>query len=93
MRNRLQQEIKNTIKVGQPKNKPKNEITKGQCFQRCGPFSSRHGCHKAGVTIEGDLKSVLSHNDPNTITWGEHGERETTNKHKNTITQIQKQQQ
>jgi hypothetical protein len=25
-----------------------------------------HGCHKVGVTIEGDFEGVLSHNDPNT---------------------------
>jgi hypothetical protein len=68
MRNILQQEIKNTIRAGQPKINPKNEITRKQCFRRCGLISSRHGCYKARVTIKGDLKSVLSYKDPNTIT-------------------------
>jgi len=42
-----------------------NESTRGQCFRRCGPIGLRHGCHKAGVTIEGDFISALSHKDPN----------------------------
>jgi hypothetical protein len=43
-----------------------NESTREQCFQRCGSNNLRHGCHKVGVTIEGDLKRVLSYKDPNT---------------------------
>jgi hypothetical protein len=67
--NQLQQKRKNTTRgPGQPKIETKNESTRRQCFRRCGPISSRHGCHKAGVTIKGDFKCVLSHNDPNTQT-------------------------
>jgi hypothetical protein len=67
--NKLQQKRKNTTEgPGQPKIETNNESTRGQCFRRCGPISSRHGCHKARVTIEGDFKGVLSHKDPNTKT-------------------------
>jgi len=66
--NQLQQKRKNTTRgPGQLKNETKNESTRGQCFRRCGPISSRHGCHKAGVTSKGDFKGVLNHKDPNTI--------------------------
>lgn len=51
------QEIKNTVEPGQP-----------NLIRRCGPFNSRHGCHKAEFTIKGDLTSVLSHKDSNTKT-------------------------
>jgi hypothetical protein len=41
---------------------------RGQYFWRCGPFDSKHGYHKAEVTIKSDFIGVLSHNDPNTKT-------------------------
>jgi hypothetical protein len=64
-----------------------NECTRGQCFRRCGPIGSRHGCHKAGVTIEGDFISVLSHKDPNTKTGGEgYNKKAQKNKQTNTKT-------
>jgi hypothetical protein len=67
-----------------------NESTRGQCFRRCGPIGSRHGCYKAGVTIEGDFISALSHKDPNTKTGVNRGRevqqkspKKQKNKHKN----------
>jgi len=60
-----------------------NESTLGQCFQRCGPFDSRHGCHKAGVIIEGNFIGVLSHNDISPKkNRGKHGENDTKQKPK-----------
>jgi hypothetical protein len=52
-----------------------NESTRGQCFQRCGPNSLRHGYHKVGITMKGDLKRILNHKDPNTITTGVNKEK------------------
>jgi hypothetical protein len=61
MSNKLHHKINYT-----PTGKTMNESTRVQCFRRCGPNNLRHGCHKVGVTIEGDLKRILSHKDPNT---------------------------
>jgi len=66
-----------------------NENTRGQYFRRCRPIGSRHGCHKARITIEGDFISVLSHKDPNTKTGvnrrrvQQKSLKKKTNKHKN----------
>jgi hypothetical protein len=67
-----------------------NVSTRRQCFQICESIGSKHGCHKAGVTIEGDFTSLLSHKDPNTKTGVNKGrgiqqisQVKQTNKHKN----------
>jgi hypothetical protein len=46
-----------------------------------------HGCHKVGITIEGDFISVLSHNDQNTKIGGEEYNKKVQ-KNKQTNTKI-----
>jgi len=69
MRNKIQQDRKNTIRVGQPKMKSKKESTRGNASEDAGLIA------RGTDTIEGDLKSVLSLTDSNIITEVNMGRR------------------